>query len=87
MMPSEDRLSMAERQLRDHLVVLLGGRAAELPGDDTVITGLTADQIGALLKSMGIEFTQKKDDSGDDLFMMTLSDIKAQLLSIEQGRI
>jgi len=30
MMPSEDRLSMAERQLRDHLVVLLGGRAAEL---------------------------------------------------------
>ncbi len=30
MMPSEDRLSMSERQLRDHLVVLLGGRAAEL---------------------------------------------------------
>jgi cell division protease FtsH len=30
MMPSEDRLSMSENQLRDHLVVLLAGRAAEL---------------------------------------------------------
>jgi cell division protease FtsH len=30
MMPTEDRLSMSEHQLRDHLVVLLGGRAAEL---------------------------------------------------------
>jgi cell division protease FtsH len=29
-MPSEDRLSMSESELRDHLVVLLGGRAAEL---------------------------------------------------------
>jgi cell division protease FtsH len=29
MMPSEDRLSMSEHQLRDHLVVLLAGRAAE----------------------------------------------------------
>jgi cell division protease FtsH len=29
MMPSEDRLSMSEHQLRDHLVVLLGGRTAE----------------------------------------------------------
>jgi cell division protease FtsH len=28
-MPTEDRLSMAEGELRDHLVVLLGGRAAE----------------------------------------------------------
>jgi cell division protease FtsH len=27
--PSEDRLSMSENELRDHLVVLLGGRAAE----------------------------------------------------------
>ena len=27
--PSEDRLSIAEHELRDHLVVLLGGRAAE----------------------------------------------------------
>jgi cell division protease FtsH len=30
MMPSEDRLSMSENQLRDHLVVLLAGRVAEL---------------------------------------------------------
>jgi cell division protease FtsH len=30
MMPSEDRLSMSEHELRDHLVVLLAGRAAEL---------------------------------------------------------
>ena len=29
MMPSEDRLSMAESQLLDHLIVLLAGRAAE----------------------------------------------------------
>jgi cell division protease FtsH len=28
-MPSEDRLSMSESELRDHLIVLLGGRAAE----------------------------------------------------------
>lgn len=28
-MPSEDRLSMSEGELRDHLIVLLGGRAAE----------------------------------------------------------
>ncbi len=28
-MPTEDRLSIAEHELRDHLVVLLGGRAAE----------------------------------------------------------
>ena len=27
--PSEDRLSVAEHELRDHLVVMLGGRAAE----------------------------------------------------------
>jgi cell division protease FtsH len=27
--PSEDRLSMSENELRDHLVVLMGGRAAE----------------------------------------------------------
>ena len=27
--PSEDRMSIAENELRDHLVVLLGGRAAE----------------------------------------------------------
>ncbi len=29
-MPSEDRLSMSEHQLRDHLVTLMAGRAAEL---------------------------------------------------------
>lgn len=29
MMPSEDRVSMSELQLRDHLVMMLGGRAAE----------------------------------------------------------
>jgi cell division protease FtsH len=29
-MPSEDRLSMSEHQLRDHLVMLLAGRAAEM---------------------------------------------------------
>ncbi len=28
-MPSEDRLSVAEHELRDHLIVALGGRAAE----------------------------------------------------------
>jgi cell division protease FtsH len=28
-LPSEDRLSMSENELRDHLIVLLGGRAAE----------------------------------------------------------
>jgi cell division protease FtsH len=30
MMPNEDRLSMSESQLRDHLIVLMGGRSAEL---------------------------------------------------------
>ncbi|MFV1964366.1 MAG: ATP-dependent zinc metalloprotease FtsH [Pirellulaceae bacterium] len=29
-LPSEDRMSMAEGELRDHLIVLLGGRAAEI---------------------------------------------------------
>ena len=29
MLPSEDRMNMAETELRDHLVVMLGGRAAE----------------------------------------------------------
>jgi len=29
MVPSEDRMSMSENELRDHLTVLLGGRAAE----------------------------------------------------------
>ena len=37
-MPSEDRLSMSESELRDHLAVLLGGRAAEkLIYDETTV--------------------------------------------------
>ena len=37
-MPSEDRLSMSEGELRDHLIVLLGGRAAErMIFDETTI--------------------------------------------------
>lgn len=69
------------------LGILLAGAgpafAADLPADDAVIKGLTADQIGALLKSMGIEFTRTKDDEGDDLFVMTLSEIKAQLYTYD----
>ena len=38
MLPSEDRLSIGEHQLRDHLLVLLGGRAAEkLIYDETTV--------------------------------------------------
>ncbi len=37
-MPAEDRLSMSESELRDHLAVLLGGRAAEqLVYDETTV--------------------------------------------------
>jgi hypothetical protein len=65
------------------LGILLAGagpaRAAELPADDTVITSLTAGQLGALLTSMGIEYKETKDQEGDALFMMTLSDIKSQV--------
>jgi cell division protease FtsH len=43
MMPSEDRLSMSEHQLRDHLVVLLGGRAAELLKYDEMTVGAEND--------------------------------------------
>ena len=43
MMPSEDRLSMSEHQLRDHLVVLLGGRAAELHIYDETSIGAEND--------------------------------------------
>ena len=43
MMPSEDRLSMAEHQLRDHLVVLLGGRAAELLAYEEMTVGAEND--------------------------------------------
>jgi cell division protease FtsH len=38
MVPSEDRMSMSESELRDHLTVLLGGRAAEqLIYDETTV--------------------------------------------------
>jgi cell division protease FtsH len=43
MMPNEDRLSVSERQLRDHLVVLLGGRAAELLVYDETTIGAEND--------------------------------------------
>ena len=43
MMPSEDRLSMSEHQIRDHLVVLLGGRAAELLVYDETTIGAEND--------------------------------------------
>jgi len=43
MLPSEDRISMAEKQLRDHLVVLLGGRAAELLIYDETTVGAEND--------------------------------------------
>jgi hypothetical protein len=70
------------------LGMLLAGaasaRAADLPSDDTVITGLTADQIGNLFKAMGIEFKASKDDEGDDLFILTLSDIQAQLYTYDK---
>jgi hypothetical protein len=69
--------------------ILLAGvgpaRAAGLPSDDTVITGLTADQIGNLFKGMGIECKTSKDDEGDDLFILTLSDINAQLYTYDKN--
>ena len=43
MMPSEDRLSMAEHQLLDHLIVLLSGRAAELLVYDETTVGAEND--------------------------------------------
>jgi cell division protease FtsH len=43
MMPSEDRLSMSEHQLRDHLIVLLSGRAAELLVYDETTVGAEND--------------------------------------------
>lgn len=42
-MPSEDRLSMSEPELRDHLVVLLAGRAAESLIYDEVTVGAEND--------------------------------------------
>jgi cell division protease FtsH len=39
-LPSEDRLSISEKELRDHLIVLLGGRAAEkLVFNETTVGG------------------------------------------------
>lgn len=43
MMPSEDRLSMSEHQICDHLIVLLGGRAAELLVYDETTIGAEND--------------------------------------------
>jgi len=43
MMPDEDRLSISEGQLRDNLVVLLGGRAAELLVYDETTIGAEND--------------------------------------------
>ena len=43
MLPSEDRVSMSETQLRDHLVVLLGGRASELLIYDEITVGAEND--------------------------------------------
>lgn len=43
MMPDEDRLSVSEGQLRDNLVVLLGGRAAELLVYDETTVGAEND--------------------------------------------
>jgi cell division protease FtsH len=42
-MPSEDRLNMSEGELRDHLIVLLGGRAAEKLVYDEVTAGAEND--------------------------------------------
>ncbi|MBP85838.1 MAG: cell division protein FtsH [Planctomycetaceae bacterium] len=43
MMPTEDRLSISEGELHDHLVVLLGGRAAEKLIYDEVTAGAEND--------------------------------------------
>ena len=43
MMPSEDRLNISESELRDHLVVLLGGRAAEELIYDEITAGAEND--------------------------------------------
>jgi len=43
MMPDEDRLSISEGQLRDNLIVLLGGRAAELLVYDETTAGAEND--------------------------------------------
>jgi cell division protease FtsH len=43
MLPQEDRVSMSEKELRDHLIVLLGGRAAELLIYDETTVGAEND--------------------------------------------
>lgn len=43
MMPGEDRLNMAEHELRDNLIVLLGGRAAEKIVYDEMTVGAEND--------------------------------------------
>ena len=49
-MPNEDRLSMSEPELRDHLAVLLGGRAAEkLVYDEATIVLTRVDGHAARL--------------------------------------
>jgi len=42
-LPSEDRLSMSESEIRDHLVVMLGGRAAERLVYDEMTVGAEND--------------------------------------------
>ena len=49
-MPSEERLSMAESEMRDHLVVLLGGRASE----ELVYEETTAGAENDLEKATGM---------------------------------
>jgi cell division protease FtsH len=47
MLPSEDRLSMSESEIRDHLSVALGGRAAELILYQETSVGAESDLEGA----------------------------------------
>jgi cell division protease FtsH len=49
-MPSEERLTLAESELRDHLIVLLGGRAAE----DLIYEETTAGAENDLEKATGM---------------------------------
>lgn len=54
MLPSEDRMSMAESELRDHLAVLLAGRAAELLiyGEGTVGAQNDLERATAIARRM-----------------------------------
>lgn len=62
MMPSEDRLSMSENQLRDHLVVLLAGRAAELLVYDEATVGAENDleRASAIARRMVMNWGMSK---------------------------